>query len=314
MALRSERVTPFEESRETLTTPGGTPYEKVLLNFAGQRALAYAPATTTPRTHTALVLMCHGYVDRYTWIDPTATTTHGVAAAMSHVDQGWIVVSHDLHRNNWGNDDAISDLMDCYQWAASIWWIDDVILQGFSMGGMTTYNALGARVLPDVTGAVTVNGVVDIRTNWLDEAYRVYGGMNVDQLGEYMIGHDPARDDPDRWAGVPIFMSSSPNDTVCPTPVQAQVFYDRATTPDLIEFRTHTSGHLAQASFMVPEVTAWLTALVPPYESGQTPTGTPVPNWPDDPPPVGSGVALTDGTPVVLATTDGTIVSAAPTA
>ena len=183
-----------------------------------------------------------------------------------------------------------------------------MILLGFSMGGMTVYNALGHQALPDVAAAVTVNGVVDIRTNWLNEAYRVYGGLNETELGLYMQGHDPARDDPARWAGVPLFISSSPNDTDCPTPEQAQVFYDRAATPDVIEFRTHTRGHLAQESFMVSDVLDWLGPRVPAYDEGQSPSGTPHPFWKrDDPPPVEveSGLYLTSGAPAALFTTTG---------
>ena len=302
------RITPFEEERTEHETPAGTGYSRRVLNFAGQRALAYVPDGVAPATHTAVALMCHGFADSHEWIDPAAPPSHGAASALSFVDQGWVVISHHLHGNNWGSDVAIADLLDCYVWAASTWWIDDVILLGFSMGGMTVYNALGHQALPDVAAAVTVNGVVDIRTNWLNEAYRVYGGLNETELGLYMQGHDPARDDPARWAGVPLFISSSPNDTDCPTPEQAQVFYDRAATPDVIEFRTHTRGHLAQESFMVSDVLDWLGPRVPAYDEGQSPSGTPHPFWKrDDPPPVEgeSGMYLTSGAPAALFTTAG---------
>lgn len=302
------RTTPFEEGRSEHETPAGTGYSRRVLNFAGQRALAYVPDGVAPATHTAVALMCHGFADSYEWIDPAASPSHGATSALSFVDQGWVVISHHLHGNNWGSDVAIADLLDCYVWAASTWWIDDVVLLGFSMGGMTVYNALGHQALPDVT-AVTVNGVVDIRTNWLDEAYRVYGGLNEAELGLYMQGHDPARDGPVRWAGVDLFLSSSPNDTVCPAPEQAGLFHDRVGDVASIEFRTHTGGHLAQESFMVSDVLDWLAPRVPAYDEGQFPSGTPYPFWqnddPDPPVPGGSGLYLTTGGEAALHTTAG---------
>lgn len=314
MALRSNRITPFQESSTAATTPAGTAYNKVLLNFGGQKAYAFVPSSVEDWDHTNLVVMNHGYADNYTFIDPNATPHHGANSAMSFLDQGWIVVSHDTHGNNWGNDDAISDVMDVYDWAARKWYLDKVAVFGFSMGGMLTYNVTGNKVLPQMDAAITINGVVNARTNWQSELTRVYGGTTPQQTDAAMAGHDPARDDPQRWAGIPFFISSSPNDTVCPTPAQAQVFYDRAATKDKITFKTHSENHLGTSSFMVSDVLAWLNGLgfVKHNPNQVKPAVAPSPKWSTASSPTAaasSGVLNSAGDNVLLYTTDGVLVS-----
>ena len=277
MTLRPARITPTQQSATQRTTPHGTGYTDLRLMFADQPAIAYVPDTITePAT---LVIMCHGYQDDYTWIDPAATPRYGAPTALAFVDQGWIVISHRNHGDSWGNDDAMSDVMDCYAWAAGRWPLRNLFIEGFSMGGMLTYNTVGNRLLP-VTAAVTINGVVDAQRTWRTQLYGIYGGSTVAELTANMAGHDPLRDDPARWAGVPFFMTSSPNDTATPTPYHAQKFYDRAATPDLIEFRTHQGSHTQDTSFMVDDVVAWLAeAATHPGSGLWTTSGTEVRLW-----------------------------------
>lgn len=306
MALRSNRVTPFQESSVTAISPAGTAYNKVLLNFGGQKAYAFIPSAVEDWDHTNLVIMNHGYADNYTFIDPNATPHHGANSAMSFIDQGWVVISHDDHGNNWGNDDAMSDIMDVYDYAAKRWYLDKVAVFGFSMGGMLTYNVTGNKILPQMDAAITINGVVNARTNWQSELTRVYGGTTPQQTDAAMVGHDPARDDPQRWAGIPFFISSSPKDTVCPTPDQAQVFYDRVATKEKITFRTHSENHLGESSFMVPEVVSWLGSLgFKKHEPTQPkPSSAPTPKWDSSssttPKATHSGVMDSSGNAVIL--------------
>lgn len=314
MALRSSRITPFQESSSAAFTPGGVPYQKVTLSFAGQKALLLYADRVKDWETTSLVIMNHGYADSYTWVDPAASVKHGAASAMIFVERGWVVISHNAGGNNWGSDAAVSDVMDAYDYAARRWFFEKIAVMGFSMGGLLAYNVTGKKALPQVDAAITINGVVDIRTNWLDEAYRVYGGTNESQMTQYMAGNDPLHDDPDRWAGLPMFITSSPNDSVTPTAAQAQRFYDRASTPEKIVFRTHTGSHLAQESFMVSEVLAWMKDVVgfKDHVAGQVrPSVGPAPLWVKG--SSGSGVAFADGTPAVLAMTDGSVVAVSAT-
>lgn len=313
MALRSSRISPFQESQVPATTPAGTAYRKVTLNFAGQKALLMVPDAVKDWDTTSLIIMNHGYVDHFSWVDPDASPRHGAASAMSFLDQGWVVISHQTSGNNWGSDAALSDIQDAYDYVARRWFFQKIIIMGFSMGGMLTYNATGLKVLPQIDAAITINGVVDARTSWMSELYRVYGGLNEAQLGQYMAGHDPARDDPARWAGLPMFISSSPKDTVTPTEQHAAVFYERAVTPEKIVYRTHTGGHLAQESFMVDEVVAWLKAQVgvEPHRPGQVrPAVGPAPLWAKAA-GYASGLLDSAGEPVALYSTAGELVSAA---
>lgn len=305
------RITPFESSRSTGTTAAGTPYTRVNLSFAGQRCIALVPDRVRDRTDVTLVQHSHGYVDTEAHVltDRMLGTTHGM------LDRGWVVTSHLMHGNNWGSKVAMSDLKDVYHWAAQKWHVKRVILHGFSMGGMATYNALGQDVVPDIVAAITVNGVVDIlgQADWQASARAMYGGMNQAEMLAYMAeapGYDPLRDDPAKWAGKPIYMIGGTNDTVVPPAQHMEKFLARAATPELIHYELGTHGHLA--GFMPEKVLPWADAYAPNYAT-QTAYGTPTPNWPvaPEPPPAstaGSGVYWADGREASLYRSDGTLV------
>lgn len=305
------RVTPFQTASESRTTSAGTAWTLERWSFAGQAAIACVPAVVKDRTDITLVQHSHGYVD-----DQDHPLTARMKGTLEGVlDRGWVLVSHFMHGNNWGSKVAMNDLKDAYHWAASRWHVKRVILHGFSMGGMATYNALGQDIVPDIVAAITVNGVVDIATNWPDQAMSVYGGMTIEQALAYMAeppGYDPARDDPQKWAGKPIFMIGGTGDTVVPPAQHMEKFLARAATPEVIHYEVGAHGHLA--GFMPEKCLSWADAYAPAYVA-QGPYGVPAPNWPLPPPPPppateppGSGVYWADGREASLYRADGTLV------
>ena len=295
------RIAPFETGRTTgLLTANSTSYTRIDLSFAGQACIVLVPDAVQLRTDVTLVQHSHGVADDRTHVVSARmkTTTDGM------LDRGWVVTSHDMHGNNWGSEQAMGDLRDVYHWAAQQWHVKRVVLHGFSMGGYTTYVALGGKIVPDIAATITVNGVVDGFTSWASDLRGIYGGMSDVETQGYMVGHDPARDDPQRWAGDPIFMIGGTGDSVVPPAQHMDVFLARAATPAAIHYELGTHGHLA--GFLPELALPWADAYAPTYTT-QTPYGAPVPNWPQDPPPETppSGLYRTNGAEVSLYDTSG---------
>jgi len=310
------RITPYQTASEARTTSTGAAWTLERWSFAGQAAIACVPAQVKDRTDITLVQHSHGYVDDQD--HPLSARMQGTLDGI--LDRGWVLVSHFMHGNNWGSKVAMNDLKDAYHWAASRWHVKRVILHGFSMGGMATYNALGQDVVPDIVAGITVNGVVDIlgQADWQASARAMYGGMNQAEMLSYMAeppGYDPLRDDPAKWANKPIYMIGGSNDPVVPPPPHMEKFLARAATPELIHYEVGTHGHLA--GFMPEKCLPWADTHAPTYQA-QEPHGWPEPNWPTDPEleqpdpgpvtPTGSGVYWADGREASLYRPDGTLV------
>ncbi|XNZ00660.1 hypothetical protein ACL90Y_01195 [Micrococcus luteus] len=141
---------------------------------------------------------------------------------------------------------------------------DVAVLHGYSMGGMAAYNLSGGGLLRGLAGVVVVNGTVDsLASNSLPAIREAYGAADDGELLRRQAGYDPARDDPARWAGIPMFLSYSTGDAAVPAQRHGEVFVGRAATPERIVYRVGTNGHADVAGFRHPEVLAWIESLPP---------------------------------------------------
>ena len=290
---------PFENSRATGTTPGGTAHVRIDLAFGARLAYVYVPTRVAAWTHTTMLSIIHGATGDRTFAEGALGKPHLDAA----LDRGWIAVAPSTG-DTWGNAQAMTDLRNLYNYVASRWWIDNTVTVGHSMGGMASVVVGGRSELPDLAGVASINGMLDTQDYHSPQTLTAYGAATWEELPAKQAGYDPVRDDPERWRGLPVCLVSSTGDT---SARQADLFVGRAVTPELIEHLSGTHSHL-QNPFAV-QLDAFLASLAPAYMDGQPITTQPVPKWPGwdtgGPGAGASGLRRTNGTEVGLSRTDG---------
>lgn len=302
---------PIENGTTTGTTTLGTAYTRHDVTFVNRDAYVYAPTRTTAWTHTSLLFIIHGMTGTRAFAEEPLGLPHLEMA----LDRGWIVVSAS-NGNLWGNQQVMTDFRNLYEYAARRWWIDHTITYGHSMGGMASLVVGGRAEVPDLAGVGSLNGMIDTQAYHSDTTLSAFNASTWEELLVKQAGYDPVRDDPARWADLPVLLITTPSDGSL---AQAEDFIDRAVTPETI---THVNGsHTHVQNPFVAEVNTWLASLAPEYVDGQEIGQQPVPKWPgwDDEPepptpgPAGSGVFDTSGAEVSLFTTSGARVSLSAT-
>jgi|GEM_PF-4645781 len=179
------------------------------------------------------------------------------------LDRGWVLGAPSTG-NAFGNPDALALGLAVLGWLRSEFTPAATVLHGYSMGGMAAYNASGRGLVPDLAGVVVVNGTVDsLASNSLPAIREAYGALDDAELLRLQAGFDPARDDPARWAGLPMFLSYSTGDAAVPAQRHGEVFMGRAATPECIVYRVGTNGHADVSGFRHPEVLDWIGSLPP---------------------------------------------------
>lgn len=241
-------------------TAAGTPYLRFDGRVGQDRFYAHAPlnrdGALIARVDLA-VLHFHGSGASRTNLDNQEMRGFRDAA----LDRGWVLGAPSTG-NTFGNADALALGRAVHGWLVREFAPAATVLHGFSMGGMAAYNAAGRGLVPDLAGVVVVNGTVDsLASNSLPTIREVYGAADDAELLERQAGYDPARDEPSRWAGIPMFLSYSTGDAAVPAERHGEVFLARAATPEHIVYRVGANGHSDVSGFCHPEVLAWIESL-----------------------------------------------------
>lgn len=295
---------PVQTGTEQRETEGGLPYELVSLSIGGDRAVVVIPAQTKPRTGVTFVSYNHGYTANE--LDVIAPTFAGPLHDM--VERGWIVTSGNNGGFTWGNETSMRSIRSLHAWAADQYTIDQSVLIGGSMGGLTALVAAGRNEIPHLAATIAYISVVDVQamgTGYHDSIKSAWSVDSLDELTTVQAGYDPARDDPAAWAGKAIWLNANTNDTLVPKALHGDVFMARAARPETITYHVGDTAHTLPLGYGVDVPwRAWLDALAPWYDESQEPE----PVDPVDPPPTpapSSELYRTDGTPVTLYTSAG---------
>lgn len=290
------------------TTSAGQEYTRFSLSIGGRLAYVYAPDLVGLYEHTSLLFLVHGVSSSREATEAGEFREQRDAA----LDRGAIVAAS-THGDLWGNQQVMDDLANVYDWAARRYWIDSVAMFGHSMGGMGVVVAASRNPVPNLTGVISMNGMIDVYEYGDQTTLSSYGVTSWAELPAAMAGHDPVNDPASNWASVNILFIATPSDG---TRAMAEAFIARAATPEAIDTLYGTQGH--NDNPFTSEAAAWLDGVMLPYDPNQDePTHYPVPAWPDEPEPEpirpptsGHGLRFTDGTPAGLYLTSGEQVSA----
>lgn len=243
-------------------TAEGTPFLRFDGRVGEERFYAHAPLNRDGALIVqadVAVLHFHGAGASRTNLDNREMRAFRDAA----LDRGWVLGAPSTGMA-FGNAHALALGLAVHGWLVREFAPGATVLHGYSMGGMAAYNLSGGGLLRGLAGVVVVNGTVDsLASNSLPAIREAYGAADDGELLRRQAGYDPARDDPARWAGIPMFLSYSTGDAAVPAQRHGEVFVGRAATPERIVYRVGTNGHADVAGFRHPEVLAWIESLPP---------------------------------------------------
>lgn len=88
------------------------------------------------------------------------------------VNEGYIVVASNMHGENWGNDAGVADILDAYNYInTNIKTVSKVVLWGNSMGGLATARAVKNATVPNLKGALVIDGVLSLASMYSNVTY-----------------------------------------------------------------------------------------------------------------------------------------------
>ena len=180
-------------------TASGTEYTRYSISAEGREAYVYEPAHVAPYEHTSMLFLVHGMAASRESAEVGAFLAQRDAA----LDRGAIVAAAS-HGNLWGSQRVMDDLANVYDWAAHRYWIDSVAMFGHSMGGMGVVVAASRNPVPNLTGVISMNGMIDVYEYGDQTTLSSYGVASWAELPAAMAGHDPVNDPASNWASVNI--------------------------------------------------------------------------------------------------------------
>jgi hypothetical protein len=202
------------------TTTAGAPYEQVTVTpqGAGDPAVLLVPPTAPRGAGITLVLYTHGKDGTETQLnDPVLQTTRD-----SYLHRGWVVAAPYAHGNAWGNQAALDDCVRLYNYCAALWNVQNVLLYGASMGGLTTLLLYGLDLIPNVRGCVAVDPAAGL--TWLGQnsaahaasIRAAYGATGAADIPAKVTGHDPSALPAAAYSGKRMRLYASATDTSIP--------------------------------------------------------------------------------------------------
>lgn len=133
------------------------------------------------------------------------------------LDAGFAVASSNAHGTNWGNDKALDDYAQLYDWVTSIIGAPvSVSLVAGSMGGISALLCIAQARIPNVTHFAGIYPACNLAACFTVSSLRsainaAYGGAAAYPAAS--VGHDPMLYDPAVYAGVRFRCWASPGDT-----------------------------------------------------------------------------------------------------
>lgn len=168
------------------------------------------------------------------------------------INEGYIFAASRLHGDNWGNNDALTDLTNLYNYVNSRWPVSNVVLIGGSMGGLATALAIPYAAVPNIKACIGIDAVFDLAAMHASASYttsvRTAYGVASDgsDYSTKTAGHDPMLRPAADFGTVPWRFYGSDTDTTVPPATHMDLFKAKinATAEESVTIR-HAEGHLA---------------------------------------------------------------------
>lgn len=264
-------VVPLRTGTRSYTTLSGTACVRTDLSFGGDAGFVVCPSRVAEGARVAFVSLSHGYTETHeTMLAPRG----GLADLL--LDKGWVVGATNNHGFQWGNEKALTSLRSLHAYAAGRWEVDQHMMYGGSMGGLTVLNAL-RRGDADATATVALVSVVDTQAmggGYHGSIMAAYGVGSMSELTVAQAGYDPARDDPSPFSGKNLWLNAGTSDTLVVKESHGDVLADRWPTPETLTYRVGDNTHGNGMKYL-GEIVDYLSRFAPDYDESQSPVPAP---------------------------------------
>lgn len=292
---------PGEVSRRQFDSRGVTVTELTVDPYgSGDTVLVLIPEGVADGQPVTLMLVAHGH-------GGSEQTMYGGLSEIRYggIDRGWILASAYASGNAWSNDAALNDYTRVWQWISDTWQVDDVLLHGVSMGGLTMANLYYRDIIPEVRAMAGVDSAVNLRAAYdgnYGAAIRAAYGIASDgsDYAAKTTWHNPCLLPAAGWHGKNLLLTGSDADTAIAKSQHLDVLVDAMGPYPTLTTYTGTGTHVAVENYFHAETLAFYDAAL---AGGLQPT--PLPEWPA-PEPLPAGLVevemftIINGDPVRL--------------
>lgn len=120
-------------------------------------------------------------------------TTYLVDVAETLLENGFIVAGISAGSQNWGNDSALSAYISAHSYLTSTYNIDQTVLVGQSMGGLSSLLTLANKSIPNISGWLGIYPVCDLENMYYTTFYGglIDGAYGTGSYASIPAGHNP---------------------------------------------------------------------------------------------------------------------------
>lgn len=259
VTFTGNQLLPYETSRTSETTDDSTEYLRIL-------------GTNTAQGNDPFVIWVPAAPDSSVFV---TFTEHGVTSSAADmeidwdtlaqwtVDHGGIWFSCDARGDSFGSPNAIATVTDVHDILATYWDVTKTVASGESAGALLALNITHRDEIP-LAGTIIVDPATDLGAVWALGSYNssiksAYGFASDGDYATATAGYDPMLAAQSAWDDRPVFMVSSPGDSVATEELFAEPFADRITGHADLTWVHGTGGHLADYRWdaLIP----WLAGL-----------------------------------------------------
>lgn len=238
-----------------------------------ERTRIAAPASYDSKTSSRLLIVCHGGgQDVY----------HGKDLGDYYlINGGMIVASGDFRGLSnsmyaFGAPASVDRVVELYEHVLERYHVGSVFVAGYSMGGQTALQVAADGRIPGIKGVIVGNPAVDLKWVWQQRAQPVWSTNWAAVKAAWGVGSDaesawdaataalnPMTRPVTDFRGIPIWMSSSPDDDTAIEEFNTLPFRDRvnAVVPGQVTHHVATGDHGDLSAWPQATIKTWMDAL-----------------------------------------------------
>lgn len=229
----------------------------------GDNFLILTPASYDSSRPSPAIIAFHGNgSDETHWI----SNSNGKAVADAFLAAGFVVIAaaNTGSVSTWGADAGLDAYTRAYQYARDHYNIGAIVFYANSMGSIESLNVLARDAIPGVSAWIGTVPTYDLAENYANPLFT--STIDAAYGGSYVVngaGHDPARINPLKFRGIPMWMLIATDDTSVTPSANGQALYlATAQTNERTKVEV-TGGHsTGQIASQANAMTTWAAKVI----------------------------------------------------